>query len=95
MDATGSVGPDGHLTIYTTTRCGDCVATKRALDMLGVPYREVNIEQDDDAAAFVVSANEGRRSVPTLAYGHDAASLSNFSRKRLDAFLDKHGLRAS
>lgn len=95
MDRMGTAERDGALTVYTTERCGDCVATKRALDMLGVPYHEVNIEHDPAAAAFVLDVNDGRRSVPTLAYGHDAASLSRFSRARLDAFLDKHGLRAS
>lgn len=84
---------DRTLTIYTTGRCSDCQATKMALDRLGVPYEEVNIEEDPDAAAYVVETNGGRRSVPTLAFGDDAASLSNFDRRRLDAFLDRHDLR--
>lgn len=83
------------LTIYTTGRCGDCVVTKMALDKLDVPYREVDIEEDDAAADFVMSVNGGRRSVPTLMYGGDATSLSSFTRARLDAFLDKHALRPS
>ena len=83
------------LTVYTTGWCGDCTVTKMALDKLGVSYREVNIENDASAADYVMSVNGGRRSVPTLTYRGDATSLSNFSRARLDAFLDKHALRSS
>ena len=84
---------DETLTVFTTGWCGDCTVTKMALDKLGVAYREVNIEDDPDAAAYVMSVNDGRRSVPTLTYRGDATSLSDFSRARLDAFLDRHALR--
>lgn len=83
------------LTVYTTGWCGDCTVTKMALEKLGVPYREVDIEHDAEAAAYVMAVNDGRRSVPTLTYRGDATSLSNFSRARLDAFLEKHALRPS
>lgn len=80
------------LTVYTTAWCGDCVAAKRALDGLGVPYREVRLDEHPDAVAFVESVNGGRRSVPTLAVAGHAASLSNFSPRRLGEFLRGTGL---
>lgn len=80
------------LVMYTTSWCGDCVVTKKALSKLEVPYREVNIEDDPDAAAYVMRVNGGRRSVPTLVYNGDAASLSGFSRAKLDTFLSRHDL---
>lgn len=80
------------LTVYTTAWCGDCVAAKRALDGLGVPYREVRLDEDPSAVAYVESVNDGRRSVPTLAYGEQAASLSRFSPRRLAEFLSAAGL---
>jgi mycoredoxin len=83
------------LTVYTTAWCGDCVAAKRALDGLGVPYREVRLDDDPAAVAFVESVNDGRRSVPTLAVGEHAASLSNFSPRRLGEFLRGVGLSGS
>jgi mycoredoxin len=83
------------LTVYTTDRCGDCVAVKRALDGLGVPYREVRLEERPEAAEFVMRVNEGRRSVPTLAFRGHAASLSSFSPRRLRAFLEGAGVRAA
>jgi mycoredoxin len=83
------------LTVYTTGRCGDCVAAKRALDGLGVPYREVRLEDRPDAVEFVMRVNDGRRSVPTLAFRGHAASLSGFSPRRLHAFLEGAGVRAA
>lgn len=80
------------LVMYTTSWCGDCIVTKRALTKLEVPFREVNIEEDPAAAAYVMQVNGGRRSVPTLVYNGDAASLSNFSRAKLDTFLTRHQL---
>lgn len=84
-----------EMTIYTTRWCGECVVAKRFLTKFEIPYREVDIEADPAAAELVMQLNDGRRSVPTLVYGEDAASLSGFSRAKLDAFLDKHGLLPS
>lgn len=80
------------LVVYSTTWCGDCQVTKRALTQLSVPFTEINIEEDPAAAAYVMQVNGGRRSVPTLVYNGDAASLSRFSRAKLDSFLSRHQL---
>lgn len=80
------------LVVYSTTWCGDCQVAKRALTQLSVPFTEVNIEENPDAAAYVMQVNGGRRSVPTLVYNGDAASLSQFSRAKLDSFLTRHQL---
>ena len=80
------------LVMYTTSWCGDCQVTKRALGKLEVPFVEVNIEEDPEAAAYVMSVNGGRRSVPTLVYNGQAESLSGFSRAKLDGFLNRHQL---
>ena len=78
--------------MYTTSWCGDCAVTKNVLKQRGVAFTEVNIEQDDTAATYVMSVNGGRRSVPTLEYNGDAISLSGFSRAKLDGWLSKHNL---
>ena len=78
--------------MYTTTWCGDCKVTKRVLEQRGIAFEEINIEENDQAAEYVMSVNGGRRSVPTLEYEADAVSMSNFSRGKLDAWLEKHGL---
>lgn len=81
-----------QIKVYTTRRCGDCQITKSYLARFGIPYQEIDIESDPQAAEYVMQVNDGRRSVPTLVYGGEATSLSNFSRAKLDAFLQKHQL---
>lgn len=78
--------------MYTTTWCGDCKVTKAFLSKLNIPFEEINIEKDPGAAEYVMSVNGGKRSVPTLVYNGDAASLSRFSRAKLDEFLARHDL---
>ncbi len=78
--------------MYTTSWCPDCTATKRALTSKGLDFEEINIEQDDQAAEYVMSVNGGRRSVPTLVSGDVAHSLSGFRPQKLDAFLAAAGL---
>ncbi|MFC4452250.1 glutaredoxin family protein [Deinococcus sonorensis] len=78
--------------MYSTSWCPDCRAAKMALDKKGIAYQEINIEEQPDAAEYVMSVNGGRRSVPTLQYGDTAASLSGFSIVKLNDFLGKAGL---
>lgn len=80
------------LTMYSTRWCGDCRRVKSFLDKFAIPFVEVDIEQDPEAAAFVQSVNDGRRSVPTLVLGGRATSLSGFTREKFDAFLNEHDL---
>jgi mycoredoxin len=78
--------------MYTTSWCGDCRVTKRVLEQRGLAYEEIDIEQDETAAQHVMRINGGRRSVPTLEFNGDAESMSQFSRAKLDAWLEKNGL---
>lgn len=55
-----------RVTIYSTTWCGDCRRSKRLLDTHSVPYTEINIDDEPDAAREVMRLNNGRRSVPTI-----------------------------
>lgn len=52
------------LTMYSKNNCSYCVKLKNQLDLWGVQYEEVNIEQDKDAKFFVVE--QGHRTVPVL-----------------------------
>ncbi|MEM7736678.1 MAG: glutaredoxin family protein [Deinococcota bacterium] len=83
------------LKMYTTSWCSDCVITKQVLTKRGIAFEEINIEAVPEAADYVMSINGGRRSVPTLEYAGHAASLSGFSRAKLDAFLNDAGLNGA
>jgi len=65
-----------RLTMYTTVWCGYCVRLKRALEREGIEFDEVDIEQDPEAADFVMSVNEGNATVPTIVLP-DGRALTN------------------
>ena len=54
--------------MYATPWCGDCRMAKRWLDAHGIPFDYINIEEDHNAAAYVVRVNRGMRSVPTIVF---------------------------
>jgi mycoredoxin len=54
------------ITIYTTSWCGDCRASKRFMARHGIPFHEFDIEETPEMAEVVVKLNNGRRSVPTI-----------------------------
>ncbi len=75
------------ITMYTTTYCPDCRRAKNFLKERGLEFREVNIEEDDSAEAFVLKANNGKRKVPTFEVGGRYFACSPFSAAQLAAEL--------
>lgn len=55
-----------QVTIYTRPWCGGAMRVKRWLDQRGIPYTEIDISKDEEAARYVEQLNGGYRSVPTL-----------------------------
>ncbi|MGH3916090.1 MAG: mycoredoxin [Pseudonocardiaceae bacterium] len=55
-----------ELTMYTTVWCGYCRRLKAQLNRAGIPFREVDIEHDPDAATLVAAINGGNQTVPTV-----------------------------
>ena len=54
--------------MYSTSWCGDCRRSKAWMDAHNVEYREVNIEEDEGAMAYVQKVNNGFKSVPTIVF---------------------------
>jgi glutaredoxin len=69
--------------MYTTGWCPDCWRTKFFLKARGVPYREVNIEEDESAEELVLRVNNGKRKVPTLEVGGRYFACSPFDAEQL------------
>lgn len=63
------------LTLYGASDCDDTERTRRHLRALGVPFREVNIDNNPDAERFVIFINNGFRSTPTLVMGEGKRKL--------------------
>jgi mycoredoxin len=55
--------------MYGRTHCDDTERSRAFLQWAGVPFREVNIDHDPRAEAFVIFFNGGYRSTPTIVLG--------------------------
>ncbi len=64
------------MTMYTTSWCGFCRRLKMQLDDGGIAYREVDIEREPDAAAFVEQANGGNRTVPLVLFPDETTATN-------------------
>ncbi len=62
--------------MFSTTWCGYCTRLKTSLDREGIPYAEIDVEQDPDAADLVVKVNRGNRTVPTVVFP-DGSTATN------------------
>lgn len=63
------------IVMYSTTWCGDCRRSKRWLNEHNIPYTDIDIDQDEQAAAYVRQINNGRAVVPTIIFP-DGAMLT-------------------
>jgi len=74
-----------QITIYTRPWCGSVLRVKRWLDQRGIPYTEIDISQDAEAARHVEALNHGFRSVPTILFDgvHVATEPSTAELERL------------
>lgn len=77
LSASSIFGDRLNITVYTlpSSRCMQCRGTKYALDGIGVPYTEVQLDQDADAFAYVQSLGYNSAPVVEVDLG-DGASWS-------------------
>ena len=57
--------------VYTTTYCIYCVRAKKMLNDLGLPFEEINVEDDDAKRDWLVGAT-GRTTVPQIFIGDES-----------------------
>lgn len=53
------------ITIYSTTFCQYCKLAKAYLDEKNISYKEINVQEDDEAAADMIRKS-GQMGVPVL-----------------------------
>ena len=61
-----------NITVYTKPLCGQCTATKRALDRAGITYKTVDLTEDPAALAEV--KRRGFAQAPIVVTDDDAWS---------------------
>lgn len=81
-----------QITVYGRPMCGMLPMTRMLLQLGNVPYRYVNIHQDNTARERVRQINNGNESVPTLEFG-DGTTLTEPSGETLRSKLSALGYR--
>jgi glutaredoxin len=76
--------------VYGADWCVDTQRTRRHLDSLGIAYQYINIEQDQQASAWVKQQNEGKERKPTVKIGQQV--LAEPSNPELERALRQEGL---
>lgn len=72
-----------NIKMYTTTWCGDCRNAKRFFKEHGLDYEEINIEETEGAAEYVMRVNDSKRKVPTFEVDGRTFNLSPFDERKL------------
>jgi len=57
-----------EITVYGAYWCPDCIRSRRYLNRHKIPYNWVNIEKDQQGAAYVIQTNDGKRIIPTILF---------------------------
>lgn len=81
-----------RILIYTTSWCPDCRAAKKYLTGKGIPFEEVDIEQNPAAAETVMKLNDGMKKVPTLDIEGTIVSGDKFNPARFEQDLKAAGV---
>ena len=81
-----------EVVVYTRPGCPYCFTLRAGLRRAGVAFREINIWEDPEAAAFVRSVANGNETVPTVTVGD--VSMVNPSARHVGAIARSHGLPA-
>lgn len=69
--------PTGQsVTMFSTSWCGYCRRLKSQFEREGIDYSVVDIEQDPEAADYVMSVNGGNQTVPTILYSDGTAQTN-------------------
>ena len=55
-----------EIIMYTRPLCVDCVRSKNFLNKNKIPFKEINILEDNPAQQKVKKMNKGRESVPVI-----------------------------
>jgi len=76
------------ITMYSTQWCAYCRRLKSQLARDGIDVTEVDIENDPEAARYVVSVNGGNMTVPTVVFP-DGTVITNPSAAQVKDRLSK------
>ena len=79
------------ITMYARPTCEDSELARERLRELGIPFTEINVDEDEAAARYVERVNHGFRSTPTIVFGEEAFIVVEPTVEELDAALRRAG----
>ncbi len=74
------------ITVYSTTFCPYCKMAKEYLTQKGVEFKDVNVQEDDEAAAEMIRKS-GQMGVPVL--DMNGTIIIGFDRPAIDRALQQ------
>ena len=77
--------------IYGRPDCEDTEPVRERLNQLGIPFSEINVDEDEEAARFVEGVNGGYCSTPTILFGDGALIVVEPTSAELDDALRQAG----
>lgn len=77
------------VTIYSASWCAFCHMAKEYLKGKNIPFKEIDVDQDQNAARAIV-AKTGQAGVPVIEIGDD--TILGFDRQRIDLALRENKL---
>lgn len=63
---------ESKVTVYGAHWCPDCRRSKKFLGENFIPFQWVDIEEDKEGEAYVISKNGGKRIIPTIVFEDDS-----------------------
>ncbi|MBI5836117.1 MAG: glutaredoxin family protein [Candidatus Eisenbacteria bacterium] len=80
-----------ELVMYATQWCLDCTRARRFLKARGVEWREVDVDEDEEADARALAHNGGARLLPVFEFGAGRVTVAPFDKAKLAAWLIEAG----
>ena len=75
--------------VYATDWCGDCRRARKFFDKHRIPYRWINIDNDEQGERFVKETNQGNRSVPTIVLPDGRILVEPSNQQLVETFSSK------
>lgn len=77
--------------LYGTPTCADCFHSRLWLDEHKIPYKDINVAENEELTNYITNLNNGLRKTPTIVFP-DGSFLVEPTNKDLEDHLKKLGL---
>ena len=76
---------EGKLVVYCRSWCPDCARARAWLEQHGIPYVEIDVDEDANARERAAGFNDGRLHTPT--FEHNGETCIDFRPERVKELI--------